>query len=155
MISVSVKMLYQKIMEDFLRSGRSQGIKVEKSGHPDLVICFLAHSEIFCPDLPICFLVKLCMRLFFLCYWAIPENIHPLPLWTTPNWVPKNFRISKKDNCSFCRIPEPADSKSWGIPEFCKNLNGFPGIPVKIYKILGKFLDRFPVILTEYFLQDF
>ena len=65
----------------------------------------------------------------------------PPPPWTTPNWVPKNFRISKKDNCSFCRIPEPADSKSWGIPEFCKNLNGFPGIPVKIYKILGKFVD--------------
>ena len=34
--------------------------------------------------------------------WAIPENIHN----------PKNFRISKKDNCSFCRIPEPANSKS-------------------------------------------
>ena len=55
--------------------------------------------------------------------------------------VPKNFRISKKDNCSFCRIPEPTNSKSWGIPEFRKNLNGFPGIPVKIYKILGKFVD--------------
>ena len=47
-------------------------------------------------------------------HWAIPENIlhPPPPPWTTPNWVPKNFRISKKDNCSFCRIPEPADSKS-------------------------------------------
>ena len=37
---------------------------------------------------------------------------YPHPLWTTLNWVTKNFRISKKDNCSFCRIPEPADSKS-------------------------------------------
>ena len=45
--------------------------------------------------------------------WAIPENIHtPPPPWTTLNWVPKNFRISKNDNCSLCRIPEPADSKS-------------------------------------------
>ena len=69
-------------------------------------------------------------------HWAIPENIHPP--WTTLNSAPKNFRISKKDNCSFGRIPEPADSKSWGIPEFRKTLNGFPGIPVKIYKILGK-----------------
>ena len=43
--------------------------------------------------------------------WAIPENIHT-PLWTTLNWVPKNFRISKKNSCSFCRIPEPANSKS-------------------------------------------
>ena len=76
--------------------------------------------------------------------WAIPENIQPPPPpppWTTLNWVPKNFRISKKDNCSFCKIPEPADSKSCGIPEFRKKLNGFPGIPVKIYKILGKFVD--------------
>ena len=71
--------------------------------------------------------------------WAIPENIPPK--WTTLNWVPKHFRISKKDNCSFCRIPEPANSKFEGIPEFRKNLNGFPGIPVKIYKILGKFVD--------------
>ena len=44
--------------------------------------------------------------------WAIPEIIHPAPLWTAPDWVPNNFRISKKDNCSFCRIPEPTDSKS-------------------------------------------
>ena len=73
--------------------------------------------------------------------WAVTENIHPSPLWTTLNWVSKNFRISKKDNCSFCRSQKPADSKSLGIPEFCKTLNGFPGIPVKIYNILGKFMD--------------
>ena len=41
------------------------------------------------------------------------------PLWTTLNWVPKNFRISKKDNSSFSRIPNLADSKSWGMPQFC------------------------------------
>ena len=78
----------------------------------------------------------------------------PPPRWTTQNWVPRNFRISKKDNCSFCRIPEPADSKPGGIPEFRKNLNGFPEIPAKIYKILGE-ICGFPVILTEHFLQDF
>ena len=55
--------------------------------------------------------------------------------------VPKKLRISKKDNSSFCRIPNPADSKSWGIQEFCKTLNDFPGIPVKIHKSLGKFMD--------------
>ena len=38
-------------------------------------------------------------------------------------------------------MPNPDDSESWGIPEFCKILNGFPGIPVKIHKILGKFLE--------------
>ena len=74
-------------------------------------------------------------------YWATPENIHTHPLWTTLNWVPENFRISKKDSSSLCRIPNPADSKSWGIPEFCKILNGFAGIPVKIHKILGKFME--------------
>ena len=52
-------------------------------------------------------------------YWAIPENIHPPPAqWTTLNSVPKNFKIFLKDNCSFCKIQEPADSKSRGIPEF-------------------------------------
>ena len=43
---------------------------------------------------------------------------YPHSLSTTPSWVPKNFRISKKDNCNCCRIPEPAHSKSSGIPEF-------------------------------------
>ena len=47
----------------------------------------------------------------YLANWTIPE-ISTHPLWMTQNWVFKNFRISKKDNCSFCRIPEPADSKS-------------------------------------------
>ena len=50
--------------------------------------------------------------------WAIPENIHS-PLWTTLIWL----------------------SNSWGIPQFCKILNGFPGIPVKIDKIFGKFME--------------
>ena len=58
----------------------------------------------------------------------------PPPLWTTLNWVPRNFRISKKDK-------NPADSKSLGIPEFCKILNGFAGIPIKIHKILGEFME--------------
>ena len=72
--------------------------------------------------------------------WAIPENIHS-PLWTTLIWLPKNVRISKKDSSSLFRIPNPADSNSWGIPQFCKILNGFPGIPVKIDKIFGKFME--------------
>ena len=79
---------------------------------------------------------------------------YPHPLWPTLNWVPKNFRISKKDSSSLCRIPNPADSKSWGIPEFCKILNGFAGIPNKIHKILLKVME-FPVRLTEHLLQDF
>ena len=61
-------------------------------------------------------------------------------LWTTLNWVPKNFTISTRDSSSLCRIPNPADSESWGIPEFCKIFNGFLGISVKINKILGKFM---------------
>ena len=65
---------------------------------------------------------------------------YPHLLWTTQNWVPNNFRISKKDSGSWCRIPNPADSKSWGIPEFCNILNGFAGIPIKIHKIFGKFM---------------
>ena len=51
--------------------------------------------------------------------WAIPENIHT-PLWTTLNWILKNFRISKNDSSRFCRIPNLADSKYWGIPDFAK-----------------------------------
>ena len=57
------------------------------------------------------------------------------------NWVLKNFRFSKNDNSSFCRIPNLADSEYWRIPEFCKALNDFRGIPVRIHKILGKFMD--------------
>ena len=71
---------------------------------------------------------------------AIPENIH-LPLVDDTELVLKNFRISRMDNSNFCRIPNPADLKSWGIPEFCKSLNGFCGIPVKILKILGGTMD--------------
>ena len=66
---------------------------------------------------------------------------YPHPLWTTLNWVPKNSRIFKKDTSSLCRIPNPTDSEYWGIPEFCKILNGFPGIPVKIHKIWRKFME--------------
>ena len=53
----------------------------------------------------------------------------------------QNFRTTKKDSSSLCKISNPADSNSWGIPEFCKILNGFPGIPVKIHKILGTFME--------------
>ena len=75
-------------------------------------------------------------------HWAVPENMPPPPLlWTTRNWVPKNFRISKKDSSSLCMIPNPADSKSWRIPEFSKILYGFAGILIKIHKIFGKFVE--------------
>ena len=47
----------------------------------------------------------------------------PPPLWTTLNWVSRNFRISKKDSGSLWRIRDPADSNSLGITEFCKFLN--------------------------------
>ena len=82
----------------------------------------------------------------FISTLEIPSNglfqkISTSPLWTTLNWVPKNFRTSKKDSCSFHKIPESADSKSGGIPEFHKNFYCFPGIPVKIYKILVKVMD--------------
>ena len=68
------------------------------------------------------------------------KYIHPPPM-DNINWVPKNFRISKKDRSILCRIPDPADSKSWGIPEFKKIFNGFAGIPIKTHKILGKFME--------------
>ena len=75
----------------------------------------------------------------------------PPPLWTTLNWVPKNLRISKKDSSSLCRIPNPAASKSRGIPEICKILNGFPGIPVKIHKISRKFMEFQSSSLSVYY----
>ena len=76
--------------------------------------------------------------------WTVPENMYTPPppaLWTTLNWVPRNFRISKKDTNSLFRIQNPADSKSSGIPEFCKVLNRFAGIPIKIHKMSGKFTE--------------
>ena len=76
-------------------------------------------------------------------------------LWTTLSWVPKSVRISKKDSSSFCRIPNPVHSKSWGVPEFCKTSNGFPGIRSKFTKLRGNswisshahqaFTTRFPM----------
>ena len=40
------------------------------------------------------------------------------------------------------------------IGEFCKTLNDFRGIPVKIHKILGE-IHGFPVNPNKHFLQDF
>ena len=51
---------------------------------------------------------------------------------------------------SLCRISIPTDSKFWGIPDFCKTLNGFPWILVKIHKILGKFIEFQPGSLSIY-----
>ena len=58
-----------------------------------------------------------------------------------------------KNSSSLCKIPNHGDSNSWGISEFCKILNGFPGIAVKIHKILGKFMEfqsGTPSIFTEF-----
>ena len=82
------------------------------------------------------------------------QKISTHTLWTTPNWVPKNFRISKKHSRSLRRIPNPADSNSWGIPEFCKILKGFAGISVKNSQNFRK-TRGIPVRLTEHLLQDF
>ena len=51
----------------------------------------------------------------------------------------------------FCRIPNLADSKYWGITEFCKTFNDFRGIPVKIHKILGKFMDFQSSLLSIFY----
>ena len=81
---------------------------------------------------------------------AVPKNIHVL--WTTLNWVPKNFRISKKDSSSLCRIPNPDDSSScgrnswilqdfeWFSWNFGQNLQNFwetAGISVRLTKHPG------------------
>ena len=44
----------------------------------------------------------------------------------------QKFQDFQEGRSTLYRIPNPADSESRGIPEFCKILNGFPGIPVKI-----------------------
>ena len=67
------------------------------------------------------------------------------------HWVPRNFSISKRISSSLWRIPNPADSKSLGILEFCKVLNGFAGIPIKIHKIAGKFVEFQSVLPSIYY----
>ena len=74
--------------------------------------------------------------LFITLIGLFPENIHT-PLWTTLNWVSKNFRISKKDNCSFEGFQSLLIQNLEEFQNFAKTFNGFPGSPVKIYKILG------------------
>ena len=49
----------------------------------------------------------------------------------------QKFQDFQKHSSSLCRIPYPADSESWGIPEFFKILNGFPGIPGKFMEFLS------------------
>ena len=62
---------------------------------------------------------------------------------TTLDEVPKNFRISKKDISSLSRIPNPADSNSWGIlqdferscwnsDQNSQNFRKIRGIPVRL-----------------------
>ena len=92
----------------------------------------LTNDSYWFPDVQFIFKIVLCGSL----EWDIPENIHT-PLWTTLNWVPRNFRISTKDNSSFCRIPKPADSKSWGIPDFAKLWMVFLEFRSKFTKFCG------------------
>ena len=66
---------------------------------------------------------------------------YPYPSMDDTELDTYKFQDFQECSSSFCRIPNLADSKSKGIPEFCKILNGFRGIPVKIHKILGKFMD--------------
>ena len=89
------------------------------------------------------------------CYFRIRnrlfQKVSTAPLWTTLNWVLKNFRISKNDSSRFRRILNLADSKYWGIPEFCKTFDDFHGIPVKIHKILVKFMDFQSSLLSIFY----
>ena len=76
------------------------------------------------------------------------------PMYDTELGTQKS-QDSQEDSSSLCRIPNPADSNSWGIPEFCKILNGFLGIPVKLHKIFGKFMEFRSGSPSEHLLQDF
>ena len=68
------------------------------------------------------------------------QKISTHTLWTTLNWVPKNFRISKKDNSSFLKF-QSLLIQILRNSRLTQKLHGFPRIPVKIYKILQKFVD--------------
>ena len=65
----------------------------------------------------------------------------PPPPWTTLNWVPTNCRISKKDNCSFCRIPELLIQHLEEFQNFTKILMVFLEFRLKFAKYLGKFVN--------------
>ena len=66
----------------------------------------------------------------------------------------KNIRISKEEMAVFVAFKPFIDSKSWGIQEFRKTLNGFSQIPDQnsqnSWEIYG-----LPVSLTESSLHDF
>ena len=98
-----------------------------------------------------CSLLLFVARFRFWCFQLGYSRKYPPPLWTTLNWVLKNFRISKNNSSRFFRIPNLADSKDWGIPEFCKTFNDFGGIPVKIHNILGKFMDFQSSLLSIFY----
>ena len=90
---------------------------------------FVPHSWIWL----FLFLLTLCNGLFHKI--SIPHSPPPPPpfVWTTLNWVPKDFKISKKDNSSFRRTTKPADSKSWGIPEILEKFMDFQSGSLSIY----------------------
>ena len=93
---------------------------------------------------------KISMDIICICN-GLFQKISTPPPWTTLNRVLKNFRISKNNSSRFCRIPNHADTKHWGIPGFCKTFNDFRGIPVKIHKILGKFMDFQSSLLSIFY----
>ena len=118
--------------------------------------CYRWFDHIFCATIFICVLLY-CLETHknatlhaMLSHWAVPENIY-----AQLNWIPKNFRVSKKVNSSFCRIPNLADSKSWGIPEFCKTLQTwFRWNSCQNLQNFGT-IHGFTVRLTKHLLQNF
>ena len=76
------------------------------------------------------------------------QKISTHPLWTTLNWVPKNFRISKKTIAVYAGFQILLIQILGKFQNFARFR-----IPVKIHKILWN--RGIPVRLTEHFLQDF
>ena len=95
----------------------------------------------------------------------IAEHNGLFPLWTTLNWLPKNFRISKKDSNSLCRIPNPADSNQnfsrifqifMVFLEFRSNFTKFRGntwISSQAYRALARDSQCHPQGVCGYFLE--
>ena len=54
--------------------------------------------------------------------------------WTTLNWVPKKFRISKNHKCSFFKIPKTADSNLEEFQNFARHWVVFLEFQLKFTK---------------------
>ena len=66
----------------------------------------------------------------------------------------QNFRISKKDNSSFCRIPKPDDSKVLRNSRILQDFEWLSWNSCQNSQSLQE-IHGFPVRLTEHLLQDF